>query len=862
MRFGWGNFPANPPERDQPNGEWSVTEAWNSSDFLEAARGLRSVLANSSGKDESDFVITLYARVPPSKDGDPFQVGSFEYDLLHYWNVKDPVLMFGPIIEGDERVKVTRSEDLWKLSDDPVWRRGGFAQREGIYTAAWFKLGNHLWASGFATRRTINPDDVKGLLFINARKASALSEDSLRKNKEFASVLSRIEGALPALIKARESRRVIRRAAAFQAAPTLTRAAATQRFTAYDINHMFSELLRVFEEISGNRNLAFNVFVSSRRDSGVRQIDWLWSNGPTGIGASTPLRDLEETNILWVKQVAQDPDLRPRLVHVHKNPEFADRVILTRPHNQVRSDLVVPILSHNAKPFLLGVVDIQGLEPPEFDTDDVQLVYELIDSFVSVFIANLMDRTLNPARPWVSPMLLTPGVYPFSPEKLGFRIRDLLSLNFNPMKYLFHWEKIQKLLQDEPVRFPATVEIWPSMQCNHYCDWCRTKRDRDLQPKNSLFMSEGGLRELALDFAEQSGLDILISGGGEPLLHPEIHKFMRILSESDAFETVGLFTNGTRPNDPKFWDYFFSAKSRHSFVRVSFNGDSPETYYQVHFDIHSPDKGYPGGYERHYAEAVKAVLDLLALRPPNCTVALGSTVDSRWLATTATQIAHAQQLGVDFIQIRPELVESAHGLGWQELRTIVQEEKEKFKGNEDFAVLYTDAERAYKDHDYDKCYARYLVPTLVPDFEPGWIRVLPCSYAMNKVGRVPILGRMKEGMTLTEFWSALNTRNERTPGISDLRLKDINPREGCPQCRYHMLNKRILAIDDPKDKDRRINLITKLVNGLKKDEPIVDDSVADALEKEWAELDFKVVDVSEAKAAFAMAKKLGIKPSL
>jgi hypothetical protein len=253
------------------------------------------------------------------------------------------------------------------------------------------------------------------------------------------------------------------------------------------------------------------------------------------------------------------------------------------------------------------------------------------------------------------------------------------------------------------------------------------------------------------------------------------------------------------------------------------------------------------------------------MRYEHCTIALGTTIHSLWSGTIEGQIKHAKDVGVDFIQIRPELLESSRGNGdgnkdWERIRDTVEKLKPQYE-RDNFGVIYTDSERAYQDHDYNTCYAMYLVPTLIPAKEDGRIIILPCSYARNKVGNVPILGVMSEETTLSNFWKTLNikmgldiSQGEEAEDVLYVRNQPINPKMGCPQCRFYMLNKRISAIINNKNK---LPLITKLVKALEGN--VLNSELEDKVKAAWKPW---VVDTEKAKEAFEISKKLGIRPSL
>jgi hypothetical protein len=125
---------------------------------------------------------------------------------------------------------------------------------------------------------------------------------------------------------------------------------------------------------------------------------------------------------------------------------------------------------------------------------------------------------------------------------------------------------------------------------------------------------------------------------------------------------------------------------------------------------------------------------------------------------------------------------------------------------------------------------------------------------------------MRLGTKLEDFWKSLSTALDpnsdasdfvdNTPGIKDLLTERINPSLGCPQCRYYMLNKRIIGI---KSQIQHVSLISKLVTALEQNPETVPINLAAEIEKVWPP---EIVDIQQAKAAFLASKKLGIRPSL
>jgi hypothetical protein len=110
LRKKWPDFPVSPPCPDLASTEWAVKEARDENNFIDKIRNFRSIIARDFTDDGNDLVITFYAKSPDQQG-----VGTFEYDLIYFWNVSDPSFMFGPIITGDARINIT--DDTRKLWD-------------------------------------------------------------------------------------------------------------------------------------------------------------------------------------------------------------------------------------------------------------------------------------------------------------------------------------------------------------------------------------------------------------------------------------------------------------------------------------------------------------------------------------------------------------------------------------------------------------------------------------------------------------------------------------------------------------------------------------------------------------------------
>ena len=768
-------------EREPDEGEWMVPEARERPEFIRQIGVLHDFVQRQIDDADAEVVMTLYGR-SFKQEG----VGTYEYDLIYYRNIHDDAPMFGPLVKDDDRDKFAKGNNKSDVGIPVRAKPGGFIEREEIHSYAKFKLSRGLWGGGGPDAGEAADSPLAGLLFINGRKFPI--PEHVFKLARFQQSLEALTGVVSEICDRRRQNSSERLGTIFGNLPGPLREPSPD-----SIHSFFKALVHNLHDINGHGDTVYSAYVYTE-DSGAnnRRLHWLWSNSPTSAPATLHLSQTRNSDSLLIADVALDPNNKPLLVHdVPRRKPYLKKLVRTRLAEDSRANLVIPVLSVEDDPRLLGVLDIQSQEPQRFDADDIQLFYAL----ARFLIAGAFESVRAVLTSGIFPLRNDGPYQPFDRQPLDFSVLDLLALAFNPMKFLLHWDQIRELITTGRTEKPATVEVWPNMKCNHKCSWCRTEPDRRMQQRYKNEMTSDELRGIANDLKALGQVDVLISGGGEPLLHPAIHEFMELIRDHDG--NIGIFTNGTRPVDFRFWESFLHRTDSHRFIRLSFNGHDPESYFRIHFNAEMREQ-LPTDHRERYAEARKTVLDLLGLRSGRTSVAIGDTVQHHELQYVRQKSRHASGLGVDFIQMRPELRESANfNERGADVCNTVQEIAGEFT-RPDFAVVHTDGERSFVRHTEPRCYAMQLVPTLVPDSEPGWTRIMPCSYAINNFGTVPDLGRMREGASLSEFWKRMNQQFDGQDVPEDAAYEvtieePIDPTRGCPQCRYFRLNQRVSA---------------------------------------------------------------------
>lgn len=190
------------------------------------------------------------------------------------------------------------------------------------------------------------------------------------------------------------------------------------------------------------------------------------------------------------------------------------------------------------------------------------------------------------------------------------------------------------------------IEIDPIDLCNHDCYWCFTAEKRTTRKLDSK-----QLRKYLNIAAKNFPVNIIFSGGGEPLLYKDL------LSSSDVFDNlsildwclrkkfnVGIITNGTYLDKLAFSHEI----SNIAFIRISLDSTDSDTHQKTHKSKKS-----------EYSHIINNIKQLIKQRGTSFTPAIGISfiVDPNnkisYKSVDILNISNlARELGVDFVQIK------------------------------------------------------------------------------------------------------------------------------------------------------------------------------------------------------------------
>ncbi|MCX5850157.1 MAG: radical SAM protein [Deltaproteobacteria bacterium] len=195
---------------------------------------------------------------------------------------------------------------------------------------------------------------------------------------------------------------------------------------------------------------------------------------------------------------------------------------------------------------------------------------------------------------------------------------------------IFHHPEIINRWKQGTLVPPVTVEIHLTERCNNSCYYCQ-------YPKSLSSMTLKDFDIILGKLSRAGTKAIILSGGGEPTLHPGCARAIRMIAKHQM--DSGLITNLLQGNDQ-----LFKSILRHcTWCRISLDASTPDVYRQI--------RGTAG-----FSEVIKNIRRLVEIKTQlgsTTTIGLQSVINKHNLQDVLDEINLASRLGVDYIQIRP-----------------------------------------------------------------------------------------------------------------------------------------------------------------------------------------------------------------
>lgn len=208
---------------------------------------------------------------------------------------------------------------------------------------------------------------------------------------------------------------------------------------------------------------------------------------------------------------------------------------------------------------------------------------------------------------------------------------------FSGDKILRHADRIKEFFETGNSK-PITAEFDMTNLCNNKCPYCFGYYKRE---DNKNHMSKEDALMILNQLKEAGIFAVTFTGGGEPLMNKSTIEVMEY-SKKKGFD-VALITNGLSLNE----DIAERALKICTWIRISVDADSPETYYKTH-----------GVDEKGWLAMLKNVKILVELKKKSgsvCTIGVGylTSKDTIGKDKMLRFVRLFKEVGVDYSQFRP-----------------------------------------------------------------------------------------------------------------------------------------------------------------------------------------------------------------
>ena len=180
---------------------------------------------------------------------------------------------------------------------------------------------------------------------------------------------------------------------------------------------------------------------------------------------------------------------------------------------------------------------------------------------------------------------------------------------------------------------PIQVEIHPTDICNHACVWCVALGER----KKGLTMSREQLLKLVHDLGASHVMDLLFSGGGDPLAHPAINDALHIAASYGM--TIEIVTNGGLLN-ASLRDVILATCH---VIRISIDAGDDATYAHIH---------RPTAHGDSWQQTLEHLTWLLDHRQSHTKVVTSFVLHEKSYASLSSFLHTMEQIGVDAVDIK------------------------------------------------------------------------------------------------------------------------------------------------------------------------------------------------------------------
>jgi len=308
---------------------------------------------------------------------------------------------------------------------------------------------------------------------------------------------------------------------------------------------------------------------------------------------------------------------------------------------------------------------------------------------------------------------------------------------YSDTKIVWFSNKLQSFRKNVLVA-PIYVRVKPTNRCNQSCHFCVYKNSYGMHEtfKQVDELSTKKLIELYKDFKDIGVKATTLSGGGEPLLHPEIDKIMQVILDYNI--DLSIITNGTFLKD-KSAELLTHAK----WVRVSVNYSDFKMFAKTRSKA-----------KYQYLSIVKNIENFAKVKPKTCDLSINYIIDKYNYNQLLQAAKFYKELGVEIIRFSPvwmpDFIHYHSKLKDKVEKQLIQAryllQNNNFKIFDSYNVSINP-----KIRDYSRCFIIETIPVIGADGN-----VYTChNKAYDNTG---LIGSIKN-RTFSSLWFSKETQN-------------------------------------------------------------------------------------------------------
>jgi len=260
---------------------------------------------------------------------------------------------------------------------------------------------------------------------------------------------------------------------------------------------------------------------------------------------------------------------------------------------------------------------------------------------------------------------------------------------FNGLKCLAQADKINKIL-DGSMPYPTCAQVDVTNICNHHCVWCFYQSFKD---RETVQMPTKKVLSLIDELHSLGVKSILFTGGGEPLMHPDICKILRYAKKLDF--KIGMSTNGGMLGDVEIQNTILECNT---YLRVSLDAGTDKVHSKLH--------GVPLG---SYSKILSNIKSMNERRTTDITIGYAFLIGNENYFDIDSAVWNAVSNGFDYIQFRPIIGSEISN----EARAVADYKIKEMKGLYfDFNILGT-VDRFVETKTNDKCFTKCRATPLI-----------------------------------------------------------------------------------------------------------------------------------------------------